>query len=284
MSPKRYEFHVLSDVHIQQEMAKLADTMAWLHRSILNFLRIIAHHFKLRRHLYPPSIAHPSASHGTKRPPPAAYHSATPVNGGRVVVFIGGGKNWGPSSVFLLDTVGLIWSSFEATGGIGLSGQRCLHTAISVTGVETRDSNDDDQHPEESGAQPTTSVTENAASDDPTSPSTPRERGGKEEAAAPTVQLWGPVVAGAGAVPGSARSAGSEKSAVAAASGKKKPGAKEGSAGSKKKDAVKSETVVGNVVDGSDPDTGGGDPPVFESVLIFGGIVGSAAVSGVSRR
>lgn len=176
----------------------------------------------------------------------------------------------------MLDTVGLIWSSFEATSGIGLSEQRCLHTAISVTGVETEDgcSDEDNQHQEETESQPPSSPIEGAAVGDATAP-------------VPAVQLWGPVAMGAAqSAPGTARSTGSEKGAVAAAAaGKKKNGAKEGSAGSKKagtKDVVKSGPAGGNCGDGSDPDTYGGTPPVFESVLVFGGIVGNATVSGVS--
>ncbi|CAM9945143.1 unnamed protein product [Scytosiphon promiscuus] len=203
-------------------------------------------------------------------PPPAAYHSATPVNSGRIVVFIGGGKNWGPSSIFLLDTVGLVWSSFDASGGVGLSEQRCLHTAISVTGVDTGASSDEDQRQEESESHPPSSHPEDTRVDDATT-------------SASTVQLWGPVAMGALPAPGSARSAGSEKGAVGGASGKKKPGTKDGSGGSKKagtKDAAKNEPAGGGVVDGGDPDTESGNPPVFESVLVFGGIVGSTTVSG----
>lgn len=66
------------------------------------------------------------------RPPPAAYHSATPINNGKKVVFLGG-KEWG-SSVFLLDAVGVTWSSLEVAG----LRARIMHTAVVVTAVEAR--------------------------------------------------------------------------------------------------------------------------------------------------
>ena len=75
------------------------------------------------------------------RPPPTAYHSASPMNGGEVVVFLVG-IDKGPetllsSSVFLLDTTvgdGMAWSSFPVAGLLG----RRMHSAISVTAIGTQ--------------------------------------------------------------------------------------------------------------------------------------------------
>lgn len=234
-------------------------------------------------------------------PPPAAHHSATPVCEGRTIVFIGGGKSWGPTSVFLLDAVELIWSSFEVTGGVGLSEQRFLHTAISVRGVGL--DGDGDAQRKDRDAMPSPS-SDQAAHEGTGSPRA--QRGSKDaaaaaadEAAAPPVQLWDPVAprGGGAAAPASAKPAGSEKNAAAAgASGtKKKAGAKEGAATVAKKSARGSKEAVhaGRVgkpgIDGSgetgvvgDEAGGDGPPPVFERILIFGGIVDEAAVSGVS--
>lgn len=231
--------------------------------------------------------------HGS--PPPAAYHTATPVCGGKTVVFVGGGKSWGPSVVFLLDAVGLNWSSFEITGGIGLSGQRCLHSAISVTGEDI--DNDGDPQPQQGGPLSPAS----AAPGDAASPPNQSEHIDDAVAAtiasgelAPDVKLWNPVVPGRGAVPVSARSAGSEKgAATGSAAAKKKAGTKEGAAAAKKsggKEAIcnssGSRSGIDNPgddnIDGAVPDADGGAPPVFERILIFGGVVDEAAVSGVS--
>lgn len=216
--------------------------------------------------------------------------------------------------IFLLDTVGLNWSSFEATGGAGLSGRRCLHTAISVTG-EDAGGNDDDgadtQQPQQGG--PTTSKSLSAAassspSDAAASPPTESDNNTDVVAAptavasgvvAPDVRLWDPVVpAGGCGAPASARSAGSEKGGPAVVAGggaaaKKKAGTKGGAAaagkkaGSKeavnKKGGIDTPAVNDSIDHGVVPDIDGGSPPVFERILIFGGVVDEAAVSGVSR-
>lgn len=108
------------------------------------------------------------------------------------------------------------------------------------------------------------------------------------------MKLWGPVgPAGGEGVPVSARSAGSEKGALTgavAAGAKKKGGGKEGAA--KKpasNEAAKYRSGIGGFDNPGDddtvvPDADGGAPPVFERILIFGGIVDEATVSGVRLR
>lgn len=221
-------------------------------------------------------------------PPPAAYHTATPVSEGKTVVFVGGGKNWGSSVVFLLDTVGLNWSSFETIGGgNGLSGPCCLHTAVAVTGEDLADRGDPQAHQ----ADPTTS---------PASPAAEAPAGHVDAAAAteasgdaPDVRLWSPVgPTGRGEGPISARSTGSDKgTATGAAAAKKKSGTKEAAATAKKsasKEPDKKSRIDNpnpshdNTDGGGVPEYDGGAPPVYESIIIFGGIVNEAAVSGVS--
>lgn len=230
-------------------------------------------------------------------PPPTAYHTATPVCGGNTVVFLGGGKNWGSSAViFLLDAVGLKWSSFETAGGINLSGQRYLHTAIAMTGQDIDNNSGDTQVQQ---GDPTTSPSSQAAAapGDAASPLAESESidaaaAGEAQVPAPDVILWNPVgPARRGSVPVSARSGSSEKGAAAAA--KKKPGAREGATAAKKagsKEAAKGSGDSGGVdhpgdynIDGAVPDVDDSGPPVFERILIFGGIVNEAAVIGVSR-
>lgn len=237
-------------------------------------------------------------------PPPAAHHSATPVGEGRTVVFIGGGKSWGPSLIFLLDAVELNWSSFEVTGGIGLSEQRCLHTAVAVSGIGI-DGDGDTQRQERDAPSPPSS--DPAALEGTASPPAQTESAGDtattaaDEPAAPAVQLWDPVAprGGGTATPVSARSTGSEKSSAAgaAAATKKKTGAKEGATAAKKTATGSKEAAhagssgktgidgsLGDHVTGDEVDGGGGPAPVFERILIFGGIVDEAAVDGVSSR
>lgn len=61
-----------------------------------------------------------------------AYHSATTMNNGQIIAFIGGNETesgtLGVSTVFLLDMSGLAWASLPVDG---LSG-RHMHSAISV--------------------------------------------------------------------------------------------------------------------------------------------------------
>lgn len=219
------------------------------------------------------------------------------------MVFIGGGKGWRPGSIFLLDAVGLNWSSCEVTGGMGLSAQRCLHTAISVTGVETAaDDDGDDPTNDKKGDDgelaglPSSST---AAEPDDAAAAIPLTQQAEGSDAAGAVQLWNAIsVAGVGggaaaaAEPESARSAGSGKGGVGT-SAKKKAGAKESAAAAKKSGG--STAAAGSTGGGGDrvpggedingsvaPEAEGGAPAVFESVLIFGGIVDEAVVSGVS--
>ena len=196
----------------------------------------------------------------------------------------------------MLDTIGLNWSSFDTGSGIGgLSGQRCLHTAISVTGEDMDNAGDTQQgDPTSSPSSPAAGATGDAAS-----PPTQRESIDVAAAAgasgvAPGVRLWNPAgPAGRATVPVSARSAGSDKGAAAGGlAAKKKAGAKEGATASKKagsKEAAKNSGGSGGVdcagdgnVDGAGADVDCGDPPVYERILVFGGIVDEAAVSGVS--
>lgn len=164
-----------------------------------------------------------------------------------------------------------------------------------MTGVETENSDDGGQQPhrpqrEEDAAQPDSSAV--AVPDVPSSP--PPIQGETNEtsaAATPNVQLWGPVATAAG--PGSTPSTDPDNGAVSPAA-KKKGGGKEGAAGSKTsntKDTDKTrgsrsssgdDRRQGEGTDGHAGDDECGDPLVFESILIFGGVVGEAAISGVS--
>lgn len=189
----------------------------------------------------------------------------------------------------------MIWSSFQAVGGVGLSEQRCLHTAVSVTGVETENNDDGGQQPhrpqrEEDASQPDSS----AAAVPEVASSPPPILGETSEtsvAATPSVQLWGPVKTAA--EPGSTRLTDPVNGAVSPAA-KKRGGGKEGAAGSKTSNTKDTDKTSGSRSSRGDDrrqgeGTGGhagddesGDLPVFESILIFGGVVGEAAVSGVS--
>lgn len=190
------------------------------------------------------------------------------------------------------------WSSFETTGGIGgLSGQRCLHTAIPVTGEDIDNADDTQLSQGDPAASPSSSATAvlGTAAPPPTQKESIDDAAAEAEAsgAAPAVKLWNPVGTAGAAGPVSARSAGSEKGTAAGlAATKKKAGAKEGASAPKKaggKEAAKNSSGNGGAdragddnIDGAGPDVDGGAPPVFERIVIFGGIVGEAAVSGVS--
>lgn len=176
-----------------------------------------------------------------------------------------------------------------------LSAQRCLHTAISVTGVETAAVDGHDQRQKGDEGEPAELPSSSTTSDpDATAvaiqPAQAAE--GSDVAPAEAVQLWNPISAagvGGAAVPESARSAGSDKCG-AGTSTKKKSGAKESAAAAKKSG---SSTAAAGSTGGGDcpggesahdnvPEAEGAAPAVFESVLIFGGIVDEAIVSGVS--
>ena len=200
---------------------------------------------------------------------------------------------------FLLDAVGLNWSSFDMTGGIALLGQRCLHTAIAVTGEDI--DNGGDALLQKGGPNASPSSADDAGNGDgAASPAVQRESidataaAEAQTAASSGVILWNPVgPAGRGSVPVSARSADSEKvSTAGAAAAKKKPGAKDGATAAKKAGS-KEQAKTGSDSCGVDhhaddniasavPDAGDGGRPMFERILIFGGIMDEAAVSGVS--
>lgn len=160
-----------------------------------------------------------------------------------------------------------------------------------MTGVETEDDSEDQRRKGGAGvpaSEPPPSSTVVPAEPDAAAATPPTQTEGGDLAPTEAVQLWSPVSAGGGAAqPETARSTGSEKNAAATAA-KKKAGAKEGTAGVKKSgSSIAAGTSGGGVCPGGEGSNGnmseaeGGAPPVFESVLIFGGIV-ETAVSGVS--
>lgn len=157
-----------------------------------------------------------------------------------------------------------------------------------MTGVGTEDAGDDQRPKGDAGEPAELSSSSTTAELDATAEKRPTQAGHSDVAPTEAIQLWNSVSGGGGAVvPESARSAGSEKGAVPAAA-KKKSGTKEGASTMKKSGSSTAAGIGGRGdhpggedANGNIPEVEGGAPPVFESVLIFGGIVDETVVSGV---